>query len=120
VITVRGSRFAIGDFVNALISFLLLALVVYFLVVLPVNKLMERYKPEPQPAPTRDCPECTSKIPKAARRCPECTAQLEPPSREVAEAMRQAAAPSGAAIADEAAQALADRLRGAAGSSNRS
>src|SRR5947208_3977753 len=44
VITVRGSRFAVGDFVNALISFLLLALVVYFFVVLPVNKLMDKYK----------------------------------------------------------------------------
>src|SRR5919202_423405 len=114
VVTVGSTRLLIGDFLNAVISFLLLALVVYFLVVLPVNKLMERYHPAPEPAPTKECPECTSKIPKVARRCPQCTAQLEAPSREVAEAMRQAAAPSGAVIAEEAAQALSDRLRGAA------
>src|SRR5438874_734589 len=113
VITVRGSRFAVGDFLNALISFLLLAMVVYFFVVLPVNRLMDKYKPEPQPAPTKECPECLSKIPQAARRCAQCAAQLAPPSDEVAAAMRQAAAPSGADIADHAAQVLADRLRGA-------
>src|SRR5215216_6547046 len=67
VVTVRGARFAVGDFVTAVVSFVLLALVVYFLVVLPVNALMERYKPEPQPTPTKDCPECTSRIPQAAR-----------------------------------------------------
>ena len=110
--TVRDARFAVGDFVNALLSFLLIALVVYFLVVLPVNRLMERYKPEPVPAPTKACPECTSRIPEAARRCPQCSAQLEPPSEAVAAAMRLAAAPSGAELADEAAKALADRLRG--------
>jgi large conductance mechanosensitive channel len=112
VVTIGGARLLVGDFLNALIAFLLLALVVYFLVVLPVNKLMEKYKPEPQPAPTKDCPECTNKIPKAARRCPECAAQLLPPSDEVASAMRQVAAPSGADIADHAAKVLADRLQG--------
>src|ERR687886_1808907 len=106
VVTVSGARFAIGDFLNALISFLLIALVVYFFVVLPVNRLMERYRPAPQPAPTKDCPECTTKIPRAARRCPQSTAQLEPPSEEVAAAMRQAAAPSGADLAAEAARVL--------------
>src|SRR5919205_4044704 len=88
-VTLGGITFPIGDLINALITFLLIALVVYFLVVLPVNKLMDKYKPQPQPAPTKDCPECTNKIPKAARRCPECAAQLMPPSDEVAEAMRQ-------------------------------
>ena len=111
-VTVGGITFPIGDLINALISFLLIALVVYFVVVVPVNKLMDRYKPQPQPAPTKDCPECTNKIPKAARRCPACAAQLLPPSDEVAEAMRQVAAPSGAVIADHAARALADRLQG--------
>jgi large conductance mechanosensitive channel len=112
IVTVGRARLQVGDFLNALISFLLLALVVYFLVVLPVNKLMDRYRPAPQPAPTKDCPECTTKIPRAARRCPQCTAQIEPPSEEVAAAMRQAAAPSGADLADEAARVLADRLQG--------
>src|SRR3954451_15896473 len=72
VLTVNNSRFAIGDFVNALISFLLLALIVYFLIVLPVNALMDRFKPEAEPSPTKPCPECTTKIPEAARRCPQC------------------------------------------------
>jgi large conductance mechanosensitive channel len=112
VLNVGNARFPVGDFLNALISFLLIALVVYFLVVLPVNKLMDRYHPAPQPAPTKDCPECTSKIPQAARRCPQCTAQLEPPSEEVAAAMRRAAAPTGAELADEAARVLSDRLQG--------
>ena len=111
-LTVAGARLLIGDLLNALLSFLLIAAVVYFLVVLPVNKLMDRYRPEPQPAPTKDCPECLAKIPEAARRCPQCTAQLLPPSEEVAVAMRQVAAPSGAALADEAARARADRLQG--------
>ena len=109
-VTVGRATFMPGDFLNALISFLLIALVVYFFVVLPVNKLMDRYKPQPQPAPTKDCPECLSTIPQDARRCRECGAQLAPPSEEVAAAMRQIAAPSGQVIADEAAQALSQRL----------
>src|SRR5919199_93554 len=117
--TVGRATFQVGDLINALISFLLIAFVVYFFVVLPVNKLMDKYKPQPQPAPTKDCPECTNKIPKAARRCPECAAQLMPPSDEVAEAMRQVGAPSGAQIADHAAKALASRLTGEDGSSSR-
>jgi large conductance mechanosensitive channel len=113
-LTVRagGITFPIGDLINAVITFFLVAIVVYFVVVLPINKLMDHYKPQPQPAPTKDCPECTNKIPKAARRCPDCSAQLLPPSQEVAEAMRQVAAPSGADIADHAARVLADRLQG--------
>jgi large conductance mechanosensitive channel len=111
-VTVGGIAFPMGDLLNAIITFLLIALVVYFLVVLPVNRLMDRYKPQPQPAPTKDCPECTTKIPKAARRCPACAAQLLPPSEEVALAMREVAAPSGADIADHAAKVLAQRLQG--------
>jgi large conductance mechanosensitive channel len=118
-VPVGGARLLVGDFLNAVLAFLLLALVVYFCVVLPVNKLMDKYKPEPKPAPTKECPECTNKIPQAARRCPACTAQLEAPSAEVQEAMRRAAAPSGAQIADEAAQALSDRLRGGTGQDGR-
>jgi large conductance mechanosensitive channel len=114
-VVVSGIAFPVGDLINAIISFLLIALVVYFVVVLPVNTLMDRYKPQPQPAPTKDCPECTNKIPLAARRCPECSAQLLPPSEEVADAMRQVAAPSGADIADHAARVLAQRLQGTNG-----
>jgi len=119
VVTVGATRFLIGDFLNALIAFLLMALVVYGFVVVPVNKLMDRYHPAPQPAPTKECPECTSKIPQVARRCPQCTAQLEAPSIEVLATMRQAAAPSGADLADEAARVLADRLQGDGGTSGR-
>ena len=111
-VPIGGQRLLIGDILNAVISFLLIAAVVYFMVVLPVNKLMDRYRPEPKPAPTKDCPECLSAIPEEARRCRECGAQLAPPSEEVAAAMRQTAAPSGATIADEAARVLADRLAG--------
>src|SRR5438105_3552056 len=110
--TVGRVTFPIGDLLNAVISFVLIALVVYLVVVVSVNRLMDRYKPQPQPAPTKDCPECTNKIPKAARRCPNCAAQLLPPSEEVASVMRQVAAPSGADIADHAAKVLADRLQG--------
>jgi large conductance mechanosensitive channel len=81
IFTVNGSKFLIGDFVNALLSFLVIALVVYYLIVVPVQRLMDRYKPEelPQaPETTRECPECLSKIPKAARRCSFCTAQVSP------------------------------------------
>ena len=77
--TVNGSKFLIGDFVNNLLAFVVVALVVYYFVVLPTQRLMDRYKPdEPQPAPaTRECPECLSKIPRAARRCAFCTAQVQ-------------------------------------------
>jgi large conductance mechanosensitive channel len=78
--TVNNSKFLLGDFLNALISFLIIAAVVYFLVVLPVNRLMKRFKPEVAPAPetTHECPYCTSKISKAASRCPFCTSELAP------------------------------------------
>jgi large conductance mechanosensitive channel len=104
-----GLGFRIGDLINAYISFLLIAAIVYFLVVLPVNKLMDRYRP--QPALTKDCPEFLSSIPQDARRCRECGAQLAPPSEEAA-AMRQVAAPSGTEIADQAAQVHCKRLAG--------
>lgn len=73
---VLGKTWPYGLFVTALISFLLIAAVVYFLIVLPVQRLMERYKTEPDasPTPTRDCPYCLSSIPAAATRCAFCTA----------------------------------------------
>lgn len=73
--TAGGVEFPYGGFVQAVITFLLTALAVYFLVVLPINRLMARYKTEPEPtAPTTACPECLSNIPEAARRCLFCTA----------------------------------------------
>src|SRR5918911_196837 len=117
--TVGRATFQVGDLINAIISFLLIALVVYFFVVLPVNKLMDKYKPEPKPAPTKECPECMSKIPQAARRCAHCTAQIEAPSEQVAAAMRSVAAPSGEHVADEAARVLVERLQGNDGAERR-
>ena len=68
--------FPIGLFVQAAISFVIIAAVVYFFVVVPMQKLMDRFKTEPEPdAPVKDCPECLSKIPEAARRCAYCTAE---------------------------------------------
>jgi large conductance mechanosensitive channel len=74
--TVNQSKFLIGDFINAVLSFLLLAAVVYYLVVLPVSKLIEQFSPPP-PAATRPCPFCLSKIPAKARRCAFCTSDVE-------------------------------------------
>jgi large conductance mechanosensitive channel len=74
VLKVNGTPVMIGNFLNAAISFLIVACVVYFGIVLPVNKLMIRFKksePEVPPA-TKTCPECLSEIPLAARRCSHC------------------------------------------------
>ncbi len=78
--TINNSRFLIGDFINALLSFLIVAAVVYYFVVLPVQTLMDRFKGEPPiaPAATRECPYCLSKIPAAARKCAFCTADVPP------------------------------------------
>src|SRR5262249_33605436 len=77
--TVHNSKFAIGDFINAVVSFLLIAAAVYYFVVLPVNTLMARLrKGEKSPDPTtKKCPECLSEIPIAARRCAFCTSVIE-------------------------------------------
>lgn len=76
--TVNTSKFLIGDFINAVLSFILLALIVYYLVVLPVQRLMDRFTPTPAPpTPTRECPFCLSKIPVKARRCAFCTSEVE-------------------------------------------
>ena len=75
--TVNGSHFLYGHFLNAVITFLIVALVVFFFVVTPVNALIARSRQEPPPDPTtRKCPECLGEIPLAARRCMFCTAQV--------------------------------------------
>ena len=76
--TVNGSKFMVGEFVNAVVSFLLIAAAVYFFVVLPVNALMARMKRgEAPPDPTtKQCPECLSSIPIAARKCAFCTSEV--------------------------------------------
>ncbi|HEY2439417.1 MAG TPA: large conductance mechanosensitive channel protein MscL [Solirubrobacteraceae bacterium] len=72
--TINGSHFLYGDLLNALFTFLAIAAVVFFLVVMPINTLMARRATE-DPA-TKECPECTSAIPLRARRCPQCTSEL--------------------------------------------
>jgi large conductance mechanosensitive channel len=77
--TINGSQFAYGDFLNAALTFLIVAAVVFFLVVKPVNLLMARLRTEPDiETPTRGCPECLSQIPVAARRCAFCTSEVPP------------------------------------------
>jgi large conductance mechanosensitive channel len=78
--TVHNSRFPVGDFINALVSFLMVGSAVYFLVVLPINALtarMRRGEAAPDPT-TKKCPECLSDVPIAARRCAFCTSALLP------------------------------------------
>ena len=77
-IMINGSKFLIGDFVNQVISFLLIAVAVYFFVVLPVNTLMARVRRgETAPDPTtKKCGECLSDVPIGARRCAHCTSVL--------------------------------------------
>lgn len=73
--TINRSTFRYGDFINAVIAFVILAAVIYFLVVLPINTLIERSRREPTPDPTtKKCPECLSEIPIGASRCAYCTA----------------------------------------------
>jgi len=78
--TLNGSKFLIGDFINAVVAFVLVAAAIYFFVVVPMNKATERFGPKPADAPAppavRDCPECLSEIPAAAHRCKFCTATL--------------------------------------------
>ncbi|MEV4400289.1 large conductance mechanosensitive channel protein MscL [Nonomuraea sp. NPDC049607] len=76
-ITVGASNFMYGKFVNAVISFLMIAAVVYFLVVKPYTHFKERAAAQIE-AKTRDCPECLSEIPKAASRCAFCSAEVVP------------------------------------------
>jgi len=77
---VNGAKFAYGDFLNSLISFLLISAAVYFCVVIPVNKLVSRSRREPPADPTtKKCPECLMEIPIDARRCAHCTSELSRP-----------------------------------------
>ena len=72
--TINDSTFRYGEFLNALIAFVLIAAVLFFLVVKPVNAILERRRAE-EPT-TRECPECLSEIPLAARRCAYCSAEV--------------------------------------------
>jgi len=76
--TINGSKFLIGDFINALVAFVMISAAVYFFVVVPVNAVMARARrgQAPPDPTTRQCPECLSTIPIKARRCAYCTATV--------------------------------------------
>ncbi len=78
VVTINGSPFLVGDFLNAVIAFLLMAAAVYFFVVAPMNAWMARRRRGEAPIDptTKKCPECLSEVPIAARRCAFCTSTL--------------------------------------------
>jgi large conductance mechanosensitive channel len=73
--TIRGSKFLVGDFINAIVSFVIVAAAVYYAVVLPMNALVEHMQRADKPAQpnTKKCPECLTEIPIDARRCAHCT-----------------------------------------------
>jgi large conductance mechanosensitive channel len=78
--TVNGSQFLIGDFINAVLAFVLVAAAIYFFVVMPMNMIEERRRrggPTPDPT-TKKCSECLSEVPVAAVRCAFCTQPLTP------------------------------------------
>ncbi len=76
--TINGSKFMIGDFINALVSFLIIAGVIYFFVVVPMNKLLAKVKRDEKVDPTeKACSECLSMIPLKATRCKFCTSVVK-------------------------------------------
>ncbi|MGI5120156.1 large conductance mechanosensitive channel protein MscL [Marinactinospora thermotolerans] len=75
--TINGSRFLYGAFIDALIAFLITATVLYFLIVLPMTRLLERFV-KAEEATTRPCPQCLSEIDMRATRCAHCTSEVVP------------------------------------------
>ena len=76
--TINGSKFLYGDFINAFVSFVIIAAAVYFFVVLPINALIARTRKDPAPADptTKICPQCCNEISIKAKRCGFCTSTL--------------------------------------------
>jgi large conductance mechanosensitive channel len=77
--TLNKSKFMYGDFLNAVVSFLLIASVIFFLVIQPINKLtaLSNRNKTPEDPTEKKCPECLSTIPKAATRCAFCASKVE-------------------------------------------
>ncbi|HEY6532014.1 MAG TPA: large conductance mechanosensitive channel protein MscL [Acidimicrobiales bacterium] len=77
---INGSTFGIGLFINSLIAFLLIALVIFFVVIKPLNYMTERRRKglDADDSDERPCPECLSEIPKEATRCRYCTSEVPP------------------------------------------
>ena len=74
--TINHSQFNYGSFFNAVLSFVLVAAVIFFLVIKPVNHMMSKLGRVPDEDPVRECPECLTKVPVAATRCSACTSAL--------------------------------------------
>ncbi|TYB51575.1 large conductance mechanosensitive channel protein MscL [Nonomuraea sp. PA05] len=79
--TINGSQFKYGDFLNHLITFLIISAIVYWLIVAPMTRLISLLDRD-RTAATKQCPECLSDIPTEARRCAHCTAELVPDSEK--------------------------------------
>lgn len=77
--TINGSKFLYGDFLNALIAFVILATVIFFLVITPINKLTERARRNKatEDPTTKKCPHCLSEIPAKATKCAFCTSSVK-------------------------------------------
>jgi large conductance mechanosensitive channel len=82
--SVHHSIFHYGDFITKVITLVLIALVVFFLVVRPLNLMIDRFhlSPASHSVATKKCPDCFTDIPLKASRCPNCTSELAPPARE--------------------------------------
>jgi len=77
--TINDSTFRYGHFINKALAFIVIAAVMFFLVIVPMNALMSRSTKEPPADPTRrKCPKCLSEIPAEATRCALCTADILP------------------------------------------
>lgn len=76
---IRNQRFLYGDFINVVISFTITALVIFFIVIQPINRLtaLANKAKRPEDPTTKKCPDCLSEIPKEARRCKFCTSRLD-------------------------------------------
>ena len=98
--TINGSKFLYGAFINAVISFLLIAAAIYFVVVVPMNKLAERRARGQGPAEpdAKQCPECLSEIPIAARKCAFCASSSRTSSERRARSSRRRRPGAAAAV----------------------
>lgn len=81
--TINNSVFRYGAFLNSVIAFLIIALIVYFLIVKPMNALMARVSPPAAEAPPAICPQCFGEVNPEANRCPNCTSWLRGPNAAV-------------------------------------
>jgi large conductance mechanosensitive channel len=82
--TINHAVFSYGDFINKALTLVIIGVTVFFLVVKPVNVMIDRFHLSPaSPSPaTKTCPECFTDIPLKAHRCPNCTTELSPPDRD--------------------------------------